>query len=283
MRGPGRRGHRRGKRCLGSPEGICLPIAPFPGAWPAFGSGLVPKDKLHLHFEQEYEVYIRDFPIFIGRGFVQCPVAEVRQELAENLYEEETGGLVAGKPHPELFLQYPRGLGYDVSRFDNIELLPQARVYRGLLDETTLNCGWAVSATISTIFVEGTAYERGELEEEATRISLEKAVYEGTCETLRRELEKQRKRGQSVMELNRALKDNVVGIISEKEELEMKAMASTNPATSSSVAAEMIPAAGRVTRSLPRQARSRCRATRRYSLHPTRLPTLAKRVPDVRR
>ena len=41
-------------------------------AWPAFGSGLVPKDKLHVHFEQEYEVYIRDFPVLIGWGFVQC-------------------------------------------------------------------------------------------------------------------------------------------------------------------------------------------------------------------
>ncbi len=134
-------------------------------AWPAFGSGLVPKDKLHLHFEQEYETYIRDFPVLIGWGFVQCPVAEVRQELAENLYEEETGGLVAKKPHPELFLQYPRGLGFDMSRFEAIELLPNARAYRDLLDETTQNRGWAVSATVSTIFVEGTPYERGELEE----------------------------------------------------------------------------------------------------------------------
>ena len=122
-------------------------------AWSAFGSGLIPKDKLHVHFEQEYEVYIRDFPVLIGRGFVQCPVAEVRQELAENLYEEETGGLVAKKPHPELFLQYPRGLGFDLSRFENIELLPLARAYRDLLDETTENRGWAVSATVSTIFV----------------------------------------------------------------------------------------------------------------------------------
>ena len=73
-------------------------------AWPAFGSGLVPKERLHLHFEQEFEVYIRDFPILLGRAHIQCPIAEVRRELAENLYEEETGGLVAGRPHPELFV-----------------------------------------------------------------------------------------------------------------------------------------------------------------------------------
>ena len=96
-------------------------------AWPLFTSGQVAKERLHLHFEQEYEVYVRDFPILIGWAFVQCPVAEVRREFGWRiLFEEETGGLVAGKPHPELFLRYPRGLGYDMSRFEAINCcLPQ--------------------------------------------------------------------------------------------------------------------------------------------------------------
>ena len=65
-------------------------------AWPAFTGGLVPKEKLHIHLEHEWEVYVRDFPVLVGRAYVQCPVAHVRRELAENLYEEETGGLAAG-------------------------------------------------------------------------------------------------------------------------------------------------------------------------------------------
>ncbi len=138
-------------------------------AWPAFTSGLVPKDKLHIHFEQEYEVYVRDFPVLIGRAFVQCPVAEVRRELAENLYEEETGGLSAGKPHPELFLRYPAGLGFDVSRFERIELLEGARAYRALIDELTERRGWAIAAAVSTLFIEGTPHERGEIEKGAAR------------------------------------------------------------------------------------------------------------------
>lgn len=136
-------------------------------AWPAFTGGLVPADKLHIHLEQEWEVYVRDFPIMVGRAYVQCPIAEVRRELAENLYEEETGGLAAGKPHPELFLMYPRGLGMDLERFSHVELLPAARAYRGLLDDATMNRGWAVAASIATIFIEGTAYERHELDESA--------------------------------------------------------------------------------------------------------------------
>ncbi|MEQ9325479.1 MAG: iron-containing redox enzyme family protein, partial [Polyangiaceae bacterium] len=81
----------------------------------------------------------------------------------ENVYEEETGGLVAGRPHPELFLEVPRGLGMDLTRFERITLLPKAKAYRALLDDCTEDRGWAVAAAVSTLWVEGTRYERGEL------------------------------------------------------------------------------------------------------------------------
>jgi pyrroloquinoline quinone (PQQ) biosynthesis protein C len=138
-------------------------------AWPLFTSGRVARSKLHLHFEQEYATYVRDFPVLIGWAYVQCPIALVRRELAENLYEEETGGLVAGKPHPDLFLEYPRGLGMDLERFEQIDLAPKARAYRELLDDCCQRRGWAVATAVATIFVEGTAYERGEVEPGAER------------------------------------------------------------------------------------------------------------------
>ena len=129
-------------------------------AWPAFTTGLVPKIRLHHHFEQEYATYVRDFPIMVGRAYVRCPLPAVRRSLAENLYEEETGGLIAGGPHPELFLEYPRGLGMDLTRFENVQLLPAAKRYRSFLDEATEHYGWEIAAAIVTIFVEGTKDER---------------------------------------------------------------------------------------------------------------------------
>lgn len=138
-------------------------------AWPSFTSGRLAKERLHVHFEQEYATYVRDFPVMVGWAYVQCPVPEVRRLLAENLYEEETGGLVAGRPHPELFLEYPRGLGMDLSRFVDIALLPEARAYRQLLDQQLQRSGWAVAAAVSTLFVEGTAYERGEVDDTAPK------------------------------------------------------------------------------------------------------------------
>jgi Iron-containing redox enzyme len=133
-------------------------------AWEGFTGGLVPKSKLHVHFEQEYETYVRDFPVFLGRAYTQCPIPAVRRALAENLYEEETGALVAGKPHPELFLEYPRGLGMDLGRFEQVTLLPAARAYRDALDETTLAQGWDVAGAVTVLFLEGTSHERGEID-----------------------------------------------------------------------------------------------------------------------
>ena len=132
--------------------------------WHRFTSGEVPKELLHHHLEHEWEVYVRDFPVFVGRAYVQCPIPEVRRELAENLYEEETGGLVAGKPHPELFLEYPKGLGMDLDRFEQVELCAEGEAYRAVLDEMSQERGWAVAAAVVTIFVEGTANERDGLD-----------------------------------------------------------------------------------------------------------------------
>lgn len=138
-------------------------------AWPLFTSGKVPKELLHTHLEQEWAVYVRDFPILVGRAYVQCPIALVRRDLAENLYEEETGGLHAGKPHPELFLEYPKGLGFSLSRFEKVALLPAARRYRDFLDDATQHRGWAVAAAIVTLFLEGTSYDRSVLDPNAPK------------------------------------------------------------------------------------------------------------------
>lgn len=137
--------------------------------WSLMTSGRAERDQLHVHFEQEYETFVRDFPVLVARAYVQCPIARARRELIENVYEEETGGIAAGAPHPELFLQYPRGLGMDLARFENIELLPAARRFRDVLDDTTQNRGWAAAAAVTTLFLEGTQYERGELDPSAPK------------------------------------------------------------------------------------------------------------------
>jgi len=135
--------------------------------WHAFTTGQVPADRLHLHLEHEYAVYVRDFPVLVGRAYVQCPVAAVRQDLAENLYEEETGGIAAGRPHPELFLEIPRALAMDLDRFGDPPLLPEARAYRAVLDDLTVARGWELAAAATTLWLEGTPWDRSVLDPSA--------------------------------------------------------------------------------------------------------------------
>jgi pyrroloquinoline quinone (PQQ) biosynthesis protein C len=138
-------------------------------AWPAFTHGRVAADRLHVHLEQEYATYVRDFPVLLGRAYVQCPVPAVRRELAENLYEEETGGLSRGRPHADLFLEYPRGLAMDLERFEHPELLPEAAAYRAAIDLATTAQGWEIAAAVTTLFLEGTKWERGEIDASAPK------------------------------------------------------------------------------------------------------------------
>jgi pyrroloquinoline-quinone synthase len=134
-------------------------------AWPAFADGTVTIRQLKLHFQQEYEVYVRDFPVLLARIHGRNPPPGVRRMLAANIYEEDTGGLSLGKSHPELFLAMMQGLGLPSRLFRKVRLLPAARRYRAWLHRASLHPDWVVSAAVLTIFVEGSVKDRKELTE----------------------------------------------------------------------------------------------------------------------
>jgi pyrroloquinoline-quinone synthase len=129
-------------------------------AWRHFSDGHADRRQLLTHYQQENEVYVRDFPIFLSRVHARCPVAEVRRDLAENLYEEETGGLSKGLPHPELFLMMMEGLGFKRSQFERVELIPEAAAYRAHIDQVTTRRPWIEGAMVVTIFIEGSREDR---------------------------------------------------------------------------------------------------------------------------
>jgi len=129
-------------------------------AWPHFNEGHATRPQLLLHFQHEFEVYVRDFPVLLSRVHSRCPHPEVRQDLAENLYEEETGKLSKGVPHPELFLVMMEGLGFPRARFTGIDLLPEATAYRAYIDQVTTRRPWVEGAALVTIFIEGSVDDR---------------------------------------------------------------------------------------------------------------------------
>lgn len=134
-------------------------------AWPAFADGTVTIEQLKRHFQQEYGVYVRDFPVLLARIHGHNPPPSVRRMLAENIYEEDTGGLSLGKSHPELFLAMMGGLGFTARDFESVRLIPAARSYRAWLDRASQHRDWVIGAAALTVFVEGSVKDRKELAE----------------------------------------------------------------------------------------------------------------------
>jgi len=80
--------------------------------------GLVPplrpkasRAQLLVHYQQEYLTYIRDFPRFLGRVHGNCRIP-ARGGCLRRTSSRETGGLSRTGPHPVLFLEMMRGLGF---------------------------------------------------------------------------------------------------------------------------------------------------------------------------
>ena len=135
-------------------------------AWPSFTRPGLSREQLAIHLRHEYQVYVRDFPVLLARVLGQSPPDDVRRALAENIYEEQTGKLSLGVPHPELFLEMIDGLGIAREAITGAApaLAPEAAAYRALLDRRSLEAPWIVGAAVLTIFVEGSVHERADLD-----------------------------------------------------------------------------------------------------------------------
>lgn len=134
-------------------------------AYPALTRPGLTRAQLLVHFQHEYAVYVRDFPVLLARCLGQVPdLLDVRMSLAENLYEEQTGGLSKSAAHPELFLRMMEGLGYDRAQFgESADLAPPARAYKDWLFQMSAERPWQAACALLTIFVEGSLHERREL------------------------------------------------------------------------------------------------------------------------
>ena len=150
-------------------------------AYPSLTRAGLTRQQLLAHFRHEYLVYVRDFPVLLARALGTVPaIDEVRHSLAENLYEEQTGGLSGTAAHPALFLKMMAGLGFEASAFadDDSWLHPAARRYRDFLRARSCAAPWQAAVGLLTIFVEGSVNERAELAGTFVRKRGEEAVRE---------------------------------------------------------------------------------------------------------
>lgn len=148
-------------------------------AWPRFTQPGLSREQLLVHFRHEYQVYVRDFPVLLARTLGLGPPAKVRAALAENIYEEQTGKLSVGVPHPELFVDMMGGIGISRAELDSTDPLePEAITYRRFLDEVSVQDPWPLGAAALTIFVEGSRFERDDVEGTREHEPIETAIAE---------------------------------------------------------------------------------------------------------
>lgn len=92
---------------------------PFYQAW---SMGKLTREALREYAKQYYH-FVQAFPTLLSATHANTPQLAIRQELLENLIEEERGD----GNHPGLWLRFSNALGVDESELQAADLLPETR------------------------------------------------------------------------------------------------------------------------------------------------------------
>jgi pyrroloquinoline quinone (PQQ) biosynthesis protein C len=93
--------------------------------WLRIADGRLPRAALRP-FVVQFFLQVRAFPLAVSALHASCPDARERVELAESLYEEETGRVSGcNVSHPELFIRFGESVG--VHRAEMVEGIPLPR------------------------------------------------------------------------------------------------------------------------------------------------------------
>jgi pyrroloquinoline-quinone synthase len=115
--------------------------------WLRIAEGHLPRAAL-APFAVQFFLQVREFPRAVSALHSRCPDPHERVELAESLYEEETGRISGcNVSHPELFIGFGEGVG--VPRRAMVDGVP--------LPTTAALIDWFERSTRDLPFIEGAA------------------------------------------------------------------------------------------------------------------------------
>lgn len=115
--------------------------------WKRIERGELDREQLQ-RFAVQFFLQVREFPRAVSAMHSRCPYDDMRQELAESVYEEESGRISGcNLPHPELFINFGTALG--LAREDMTEGVP--------LPETSALIHWFEIASQNRSFLESAA------------------------------------------------------------------------------------------------------------------------------
>ncbi len=115
--------------------------------WRRIAEGRLPRSALRP-FAVQFFLQVREFPRAVSALHASCPDTRERIELAESLYEEETGRISGcNVSHPELFIRFGEGVGVPRDAMEGGAPLPATAA---LID-------WFERSTREHPFIEGAA------------------------------------------------------------------------------------------------------------------------------
>jgi pyrroloquinoline-quinone synthase len=115
--------------------------------WLEIADGKLSRQQLQ-RFAVQFFLQVREFPRAVSAMHANCPSMDERRELAESIYEEETGRISGcNLPHPELFIRFGEAVG--LAREEMTEGVPLPAT-RALID-------WFELSTKQRSFIEAAA------------------------------------------------------------------------------------------------------------------------------
>jgi pyrroloquinoline-quinone synthase len=115
--------------------------------WHAIAAGNISRAGLAI-FARQFYLQVNEFPRAVSALHASCPFSDLRHELAESLYEEETGRISGcNLPHPRLFGLFAAAVGVPWESLVTSEPLPS----------TAALIHWFENSTRNRSFIEGAA------------------------------------------------------------------------------------------------------------------------------
>ncbi|HXK21387.1 MAG TPA: iron-containing redox enzyme family protein [Myxococcota bacterium] len=123
--------------------------------WKRLLHGELTHDQLR-RFAIQFFLQVREFPRAVSAMHSRCPFDDARRELAESVYEEETGRISGcGLPHPELFIKFGTALGLERSEMTEGRPLPETAALIDWFELASQNRSFIEAAAAINLAAEG--------------------------------------------------------------------------------------------------------------------------------
>ena len=123
--------------------------------WLELADGKLSGEQLRI-FAVQFFLQVREFPRAVSAMHANCPFAEERIELAESVYEEETGRISGcNQPHPELFIRFGEAVGLKRAELVEGHPLPATRALIDWFELSTKQRSFIEAAAAINLAAEG--------------------------------------------------------------------------------------------------------------------------------